>query len=60
MIDAETVQHIQGLLANPIAIVQVHARTEIDLDAAGVALLEAYVQVGANVASGSSRLAASP
>ena len=58
VLDAERMQNVASLLADAIAVVQVDARMQIDLDAARGALLERHVQVGADVAAGASGLAA--
>ena len=58
VLDAERAQDIARLLADHLAVIQLDARAQLDLNAAAGALFEADVQVGAHVAAGASGLAA--
>ena len=58
VLDAECSQNLTHLSADRLAVVQLDARLQFDLDAATGALFEADVQVGAHVAAGASGLAA--
>ena len=52
VLDTKSAYNVSDLVPDTVAVVHVHARTQIDLDAAPGALLERDVQVGTNVGSG--------